>query len=158
MKLETWKLADIKPYENNPRKNDDAVDAVAESIRQCGYRAKIIIDENGVILCGHTRLKALQKLGWTEAVVQVENDLTEEQKRKYRLLDNKTAEIADWDFSRLENELEGLDFEGFDFGLDFDVEPTQAEIKEGVKEYDAEEFADEQFKCTCPKCGFKFNP
>lgn len=100
------------PYENNPRRNDDAVEAVAESIRQCGYRARIIVDENMVVLAGHTRLKAMQRLGWTECEVQVEDDLSEEQKRKYRLLDNKMSELAGWDFDRLTQELDGLDFEG----------------------------------------------
>ena len=71
MKLETKKLTEIRPYHRNPRKNDDAVDAVAQSIRQCGYVAPIIVDEEGVILAGHTRYKALQKVGYTEAQVIV---------------------------------------------------------------------------------------
>lgn len=123
------KLTDIVPYERNPRKNDNAVDDVAESIRQCGYKAKIIVDENNVIIAGHTRWKALKKLGWKECEVQRELDMTEEQKRKYRLLDNKTGEKAEWDFELLAWELEDLDFEGYDFDfegfddLDPDDEP-----------------------------------
>jgi len=118
MKIETWALSKIKPYKNNPRKNDGAVPAVAESIKQCGYCAPIIVDEDGVILAGHTRLKALKKLGWKEAEVVIRDGLTEEQKKKYRLLDNKTGETAEWDFDILNTELEGMDFEGFDFGFE----------------------------------------
>lgn len=110
MQLITMKLKDIRPYPNNPRKNDTAVEAVAESIRQCGYVAPIIVDENGVILAGHTRYKALKALGRAEAEVVVKEGLTEEQKKKYRLLDNKTNELATWDFELLAQELEELDF------------------------------------------------
>ena len=102
----------IIPYENNPRKNDDAVKAVAESIKQCEYVAPIIVDENMVILAGHTRLKALKSLNITECDVIVKGGLSDEQKRKYRILDNKTNEFAEWDMDALIEELEGLDFEG----------------------------------------------
>lgn len=111
----TLAIKDIVPYERNPRKNDAAVDDVAESIRQVGYRQRIIVDENNVILAGHTRWKALKKLGWKEAEVQRELDMTEEQKRKYRLLDNKVGESSSWDYELLEWELEDLDFEDYDF-------------------------------------------
>ena len=118
MTLETKNLTEIHPYPSNPRKNDGAVDAVAESIRQCGYVAPIIVDEEGVILAGHTRYKALQKVGYTEAQVIVKEGLTEEQKKKYRLLDNKTNELANWDFELLAQELEGLDFGELSLGWD----------------------------------------
>lgn len=123
MQLARKKLSEIKPYERNPRKNDQAVDAVAESIRQCGYVAPIIVDEDGIILAGHTRYKALKKLGRDEAEVVVKSGLTDEQKRKYRLLDNKTNELAEWDFDLLAEELEGLDFGALelDWGLDAEV-------------------------------------
>ena len=117
MKLEQRKLADIRPYENNPRKNDEAVAAVMESIRQCGYISPIVVDENGVILAGHTRYKALRKLRRKVADVVEVSGLTDEQKRKFRVLDNKTGEIAEWDDLLLRVELEGLDFGNFDFGL-----------------------------------------
>ena len=125
MELITMALSEIIPYENNPRVNDDAVEAVAESIRQCGYVAPIIIDENSVILAGHTRLKALLSLGREQTEVIVRGGLTEEQKRKYRLLDNKTNELAEWDFDLLADELDGLDFEGFDFGFDLDEDEPE---------------------------------
>ena len=128
--LKTVKLTEIKPYENNPRHNDNAVDAVKESIKQCEYIAPIIVDENMVILAGHTRLKALQALGKKEAVVLIVSGLTSEQKRKYRLLDNKTNEFAGWDIDLLELELSDLDFDGFDFGFDIESAEEQQEIKE----------------------------
>lgn len=129
MQLITMKLKDIRPYPNNPRKNDTAVEAVAESIRQCGYVAPIIVDENGVILAGHTRYKALKALGRSEAEVVVKEGLTEEQKKKYRLLDNKTNELASWDFELLAQELDGLDFGDLDldWGIDMEEAPEVAE-------------------------------
>ena len=128
-KLSTMRMEDIRPYPNNPRKNDGAVDAVAESIRQCGYVAPIIVDEDGVILAGHTRYKALQKLGYETADVLIKSGMTEEQKKKYRLLDNKTGELADWDYDLLEMELDGLDFGSLDldWGIDMEEAPEVAE-------------------------------
>ena len=115
MELQTLKIKDIHPYERNARKNDQAVDAVAKSIEQCSYVAPIVVDENHVILAGHTRWKALKKLGRTECECIVKDGLTDEQKKKYRLLDNKTNELADWDFDLLADELDGLDLTAFDF-------------------------------------------
>ena len=128
-KLSAMRMEDIRPYPNNPRKNDGAVDAVAESIRQCGYVAPIIVDEDGVILAGHTRYKALQKLGYETADVLIKSGMTEEQKKKYRLLDNKTGELADWDYDLLEMELDGLDFGSLDldWGIDIEEAPEVAE-------------------------------
>lgn len=127
MELVKLKLTDIQPYDRNARKNDQAVAAVAESIRQCEYIAPIIVDENHVILAGHTRWKALKKLGRTEAECVVKSGLTNEQKRKYRLLDNKTAELADWDFDMLADEMDGLDFDGLllDWGIDDEEEEKE---------------------------------
>lgn len=121
---EVLKLSEIVPYENNARKNDKAVKDVAESIKQCGYIAPIIVDENNVILAGHTRYKALKKLGYKEVTVRKVSGLTDEQKRKYRLLDNKTNELADWDFEKLKDEIDGLDFSAFDidWGIEEDTE------------------------------------
>ena len=160
MKLEKLKLTDIIPYENNPRKNDDAVNAVAESIRQCSYIAPIIVDEEHVILAGHTRYKALQALGIDEIQCLVCSGLSEEKKKKYRYLDNKTGEKATWDLLKLEKELEGLDLEGFDFfGMAADLPVGSGADREisGTTEFDTEVFADEEFKYECPKCGFRFN-
>ena len=136
MELKKVSIEQIIPYESNPRHNDNAVDAVAESIRQCGYCAPIVVDEDMVVLAGHTRLKALKQLGWAGVSVCVVSGLTSDQKRKYRLLDNKTNELASWDFERLEKELEGLDFEGFDFEFEEiknkteDIAENEAKLQE----------------------------
>lgn len=127
-RLDQLKLCDIHPYENNPRKNDQAVAAVAESIRQCGYVAPIVVDEAGVILAGHTRYKALLSLGCESAQVIVKSGLTEEQKKKYRLLDNKTGELADWDYDLLAEELDGLDFD--DLELDWGIDEPQKTVED----------------------------
>ena len=162
MKLERLKLSEITPYGNNPRKNDGAVNAVAESIRQCSYITPVIVDEDHVIIAGHTRYKALKALGIDEADCLVCDGLTEEQKKKYRFLDNKTGEKAAWDLMKLETELEGLDLEGFDFfGMaeDLPVDGGGGPDKElaGTTEFDAEVFGDEKFRYECPNCGFRFN-
>jgi len=125
MEIRELPLAQIKPYENNPRKNDAAVAAVMESIKQCEYVAPIVVDENGVILAGHTRYKALKKLGRTSVEVCVKEGLTEEQKRKYRLLDNKTNELAEWDFDLLADELDGLDFGDLELDWGMSQEPEE---------------------------------
>lgn len=128
MELKILKIKDVHPYEKNARKNDHAVEAVAQSIEQCTYVAPIIVDENNVILAGHTRWKAMKKLGRTECECIVKGGLTEEQKRKYRLLDNKTNELADWDYDLLAEELDGLDFGDLD--LDWGLtEPDETPIE-----------------------------
>lgn len=154
MTLLTVPIRQIKPYKNNPRKNDGAVDAVVESIKQCTYIAPIIVDEDYVILAGHTRYKALKKLGYDNAEVIVKEGLTEEQKRKYRLLDNKTNEFAEWDLDLLADELEGLDFDGFDFGLEM-FKKNEQDLKALAAMFDGETPAKERErkKIKCPHCG-----
>lgn len=148
----TVKLDELHPYENNPRINDNAVSHVKSSIEQCENLDPIEIDENGVILSGHTRLLALRELGYTETEVIRISGLDEDQKRKYRILANKTNEIADWDFDKLEKELDGLDFDGFDFGfgdidgLNFDAVSGNADDNSEVVEDDYEEELPEEPK------------
>lgn len=160
MRLETLKLSEIVPYANNPRKNDDAVNAVAESIRQCTYITPIIVDEDHTIIAGHTRYKALKALGVEEVPCLICDGLTSEQKKKYRYLDNKTGEKATWDLLKLEVELDGVDLDGFDFfGMaeDLTVETGAEREINGTTEFNTEVFGDEKFKYQCPKCGFRFN-
>lgn len=111
-------IADLIPYDRNPRRNDMAVDDVAESMEQVGYITPIVIDENRQILAGETRCKALKKRRVKRDKVLQVFGLTEEQKKKYRLLDNKVGEIAEWDAELLAGELEEVDFGDFDFGFD----------------------------------------
>ena len=124
MKIEQRKTSDITPYENNPRHNDAAVEAVAASIKEFGFRQPIVIDENGVIIVGHTRWKAAQKLGLEKIPVHVARDLTPGQARAYRIADNQTASIAEWNFDLLPVELNELK------AVDFDLELLGFEAKE----------------------------
>ena len=110
---------DLRPYERNPRKNDAAVDAVAESIRQFGFKVPIIIDADGVIIAGHTRWKAAGKLGLETVPCILADDLTPEQVQAFRLADNKTAELSEWDMNLLDEELKAItsiDMTAFGFG------------------------------------------
>jgi len=135
MKIEVWNLDRIRPYPNNPRINDDAVDAVAASIREFGVRQAIVVDTDGVIICGHTRFKAAQKLGLEKLPVHVAKDLTPEQIKAYRIADNKTAELADWNYDLLPIELGDLQTNGFDLSLlGFDSDELLKLLKTDVEE------------------------
>jgi len=101
MKIEQWKLSDIKPYPGNPRQNDAAVDAVAASIKEFGFRQPIVVDPEGVIVVGHTRYKAALKLGLETVPVHVARGLTPIQIKAYRIADNKTSDLATWDLNLL---------------------------------------------------------
>jgi ParB-like chromosome segregation protein Spo0J len=116
MKVEMRPVTDLKPYPGNPRINDHAIDAVAASIRAFGFRQPIVVDEDDVIIVGHTRYKAALRLGLKKVPVHVARGLTPEQVRAYRLADNKTAELAEWNEDLLAQELTDLQ------GLDFDFE------------------------------------
>lgn len=149
-----WKkIKDVQPYEKNPRRNDDAVQYVAESIRVFGWKQPIVIDQDGIIVAGHTRLKAAKKLGLKEVPCIVADDLTDEQVKAYRLADNKVSEASEWDFDLLFGELDDLidfDMSAFGFGgIDptEDVEPEEdpAEPKPNERErtmnaYNLDEF------------------
>jgi DNA modification methylase len=117
MSVELRPLDAVRPYANNPRQNDDAVEAVAESIRRFGFRQPIVVDGDGVIVAGHTRFRAAQRLGLATVPVHVATDLTADEIRAYRLADNKTAELASWDTSMLSIELDALRGAGIDWTL-----------------------------------------
>ena len=156
MEIKLVKIAEIKPYDRNPRNNDGAVDAVAASIKEFGWQQPIVVDRDGVIIAGHTRYKAAQKLKCKEVPVVVAENLTDEQVKAYRLADNKTGELAGWDFSALEEELAGLaqiDMSQFGFAdpeaEDFDIDHLFVEANS--KEKEAKEI-------KCPHCGMYFTP
>jgi DNA modification methylase len=117
MKVEMRPIGSIRPYDNNPRLNDAAVDAVAASIKEYGFRQPIVVDEDGVIIVGHTRYKAALKLGMTEIPVHVAVGLSPAQAKAYRIADNQTASIATWDEDKLPLELAALQELGFDLEL-----------------------------------------
>ncbi|MCA9282251.1 MAG: ParB N-terminal domain-containing protein [Phycisphaeraceae bacterium] len=123
MNIEQRPIGAIRPYENNPRLNDSAVDAVAESIRAYGFRQPIVVDADGVIVVGHTRWKAAQALGLAVVPVHVATDMTQDQARAYRVADNRTALIAEWDTDLLPLELKAIADSGIDptlLGFDAD--------------------------------------
>ena len=123
------KVKDLKLNDRNPRKNDAAVDVVAKSIEKYGFKNPCIIDKDNVVWCGNTRLKAARRLGIEEVPCIVVDDLTKEQIREYALLDNKTNEIAEWDYDLLAEELQELDLADFDldWGVNCDVQEKEAE-------------------------------
>lgn len=140
MNIIELKLADIKPYEKNPRKNDEAVKYVAESIKEFGFKVPIVIDKDNVIVAGHTRYKASKELGLETVPCIVADDLTEEQIKAYRLADNKVAEQAEWDFDLLGDELADIfDIDMSYFGFeDMTVEEEVEVIEDEVPEVPTE--------------------
>ena len=130
MKVQYVPIGQVKPYENNPRKNKAAVDYVANSIKEFGWRQPIVTDKDFVIIVGHTRLQAAKKLKLKEVPVLVADDMTEEQAKAYRLADNKTAEFAEWDFDLLNDELLNLDMDMTLFGFEDSEEEEPQEIIE----------------------------
>ncbi len=112
------KISELKEYENNPRKNDKAVDAVANSIKSFGFKVPVIIEPDGTIVAGHTRVKASKKLGLDEVPCIIASDLSPDQLKAFRIADNKTAELADWDMDKLVNELKTIEMNMDQFGFD----------------------------------------
>ena len=137
MEIINKKITELKPYENNPRLNDDAVPYVANSISSFGFKVPIVIDKNNVIITGHTRLKAAKELGMKEVPCIIADDLTDEQVKAFRLADNKVAELADWNFDLLDDEIADileLDMEDFGFELEDDWE--EPKVNERQRTYD----------------------
>ena len=143
MQIEELYTKELIPYSNNPRNNESAVDAVAASIKEFGFKVPIIIDKDNVIVAGHTRLKAALKIGLEKVPCIKADDLTPEQLKAFRLADNKVGELATWDFDKLEEELTELDALDLDFTMSdfgFDVSENRGGGSENVIEddYDAE--------------------
>ncbi|MGD2175613.1 MAG: DNA methyltransferase [Candidatus Brocadiaceae bacterium] len=143
MEVELLSIEEVKPYENNPCQNEEAVEAVANSIREFGFRQPIVVDEDGVIVAGHTRFKAAQKLGLEKVPVHVAEGLTPEQVRAYRLADNAARDLSEWDYELLPIELGELQDAGFELDLIGFPEDELAglmdtgELKEGLTDPDA---------------------
>lgn len=127
MEIVVKKLEEIKPYEKNPRKNDNAVEYVANSIKEFGFKVPIVIDKDGVIVAGHTRYKASQKLGLKEVPCIIADDLSDEQIKAFRLADNKVGEQAKWDNNLLNIELDDITIDMKDFGFDLSIEEKEEE-------------------------------
>ena len=117
MKVELWDIDDVIPYQKNPRLNDDAVEAVAKSIQAFGFRQPVVVDSEGIIIVGHTRWKAARKLGLQKIPVHVATDLTPDQVKAYRLADNQTNTLSEWDYALLPAELQDLRASNFDLSL-----------------------------------------
>ena len=150
MQIKMVKVSDLKPYENNPRFNDDAVEYVAKSIKEFGFKVPMVIDKNNVIVAGHTRYKASMELGLKEVPCIVADDLTEEQIKAFRLADNKVSEQASWNYDLLDLELDdisGLDMQDFGFiehNIDWD----------SIDEITPENYEKpESERLRCPLCG-----
>lgn len=128
-------IDELVPYENNPRDNTAAIDAVAASIKEFGFKNPIIIDGDNVIVAGHTRLKAAQKLKIQNVPCVVADDLTQEQVNAFRLADNKTAELAEWDLELLNSELELIDgIDMTEFGFELDIAEEQEVVEDEFDE------------------------
>ena len=131
MQVQSIKISEVKPYDKNPRKNDDGVEAVANSIKEFGWQQPIVVDKDNVIIVGHTRYKAAKKLGMDKVPVVVADNLSPEQVKAYRLADNKTGELTDWDMGLLDDELADIaDIDMSDFGFDLDLGDDEAKVQE----------------------------
>lgn len=154
MKVVDIGIEKLRAYEKNPRKNDKAVKYVANSIKEFGFKVPIVISENFEIVCGHTRVKAANMLGLKKVPCIIADDLTDSQIKAFRLAENKTAELAGWDFDLLVEELCGVndvDMERFGFvGIDFD------NLDKDLDEMQEKENPKKEKVVQCPMCGYEF--
>ena len=143
MNITNIEISELKEYENNPRLiNDEAIEKVAKSIEEFGFKVPIIVDEDNVIVAGHTRKLAAQSIGMDEVPVIIADDLTEEQIKAFRLADNKVSEFSEWDFEKLEEEINNIEngFTGFTaediekmFGADDDEEESFDDVGDNLE-------------------------
>ena len=142
------KVGDLKPYDNNPRQNEDAVQYVANSIKEFGFKVPIIVDKDNVIVAGHTRLLAAIDLGIEEVPTISADDLTEDQIKAFRIADNKVSDFSLWDYDKLDLELENIDLDMTQFGI----------MDQDINWGDVEDLTDETYKepesnkLQCPIC------
>ena len=149
MEIKMIKVEDLKPYENNPRFNDDAVEYVANSIKEFGFKVPIVVDKDNVIVAGHTRYKASLELDLKEVPCIVADDLNDEQIKAFRLADNKVGEKADWNIELLSEEMDNIfDIDMSEFGFeDLDIDWSDVEDLSDSN-YDEPEHN----MLECPKC------
>ncbi|MBR3746218.1 MAG: ParB N-terminal domain-containing protein [Selenomonadaceae bacterium] len=151
MEVKEFALSELIPYEKNPRKNDNAVDAVANSIKTFGFKVPLVIDADKIIVCGHTRYKAAQKLGLESVPCVIADDLSPELIRAFRLADNKTAELAGWNFELLDMELADISFDMNEFGF---ADSPYIDFN-NIEDLTEESYTEpKQKKLSCPKCGY----
>ena len=146
MNIEVLPIDELLQYENNPRNNAGAVDYVAESIKDFGFKVPLVIDKNNVIVCGHTRYLAAEKLGIKELPCIVADDLTDEEINAFRLADNKVHEYSEWDFDLLQSELSSI--------TEFDMSKFLFSQTEPKKQKEKKSCNDRTV--ICPKCGGEF--
>lgn len=130
MNIQSVNINNLKPYENNPRNNKDAIDYVMNSIKEFGFKVPLVIDKQNVIVCGHTRYLAAKKLHMKELPCIVADDLTDEQIKAFRLADNKVSEFSEWDMELLNDELLDIDLDMDMFGFGFEDDEEIKEPKE----------------------------
>jgi ParB-like chromosome segregation protein Spo0J len=161
MQIESWPIGKFIEYENNPRKNDHAIEQIAAAFKNFGFRVPVIAKSSGEVIDGHLRLKAARHIGLTDIPVILADDLTDIQIKAFRISVNRMAELADWD-----DELLALEFLKLK-ELDFDLELTGFRLDEieafgadegnqegSTKEIDPDEY---ELKNTCPRCGFEYD-
>lgn len=152
MEITMRPVESLKPYDKNPRKNAGAVDAVAASIKEFGFKVPCVITRNGVIVTGHTRKLAAEKLGLKEVPCIIADDLTDNQIKAFRLADNKSGEMAMWDYTLMLEELQGI--ENIDMGQ-FGFEETDfASLDEFLTDEASKQKKPKQVQC--PHCGMWF--
>ena len=152
MNIIKMKVEELIPYINNPRNNENAVDKVASSITEFGFKNPIVIDKNNIVINGHTRLLASKKLGLKEVPCIVADDLTEEQIKAFRLADNKVSEYAEWNFELLSEEMSDIDVDMSNFGFESLDDISDEDF---IKDTEITKDKEKKF-ITCPNCGMEF--
>lgn len=142
----------LVPYENNPRNNTEAIQYVANSIKEFGFKVPLVIDSDNVVICGHTRLLAAKQLGLKDVPCVVADDLTDDQIKAFRLADNKVGEIATWDLNKLQLELDFLDCNMEEFGFISAME--EPDITDFLEDHESK--TKEPKTVVCPECGHAF--
>lgn len=142
----------LVPYENNPRNNTEAIQYVANSIKEFGFKVPLVIDSDNIVICGHTRLLAAKQLGLKDVPCVVADDLTDEQIKAFRLADNKVGEIATWDLNKLQLKLDFLDCNMEEFGFISAME--EPDITDFLEDHESK--TKEPKTVVCPECGHAF--